>query len=735
MKRARPFRLLIAVAGALALLAALAGPASARDTIVDYSLLSTNTQAGAHPDIAASFELEEAGEPEIAKDIAVDLPTGLFGNPGAVIRCDSTHFALTECAPGSQVGVVTLRANYKGLSGYLLGTVPVYNLEPQGEDETARLGFTAPLINVPIIAPLTVRTGSDYGVRMNIQGIPQNVPLLSANLRVWGFPAEETHDPERFGAGSPGSPPGCPELPGTSCNSAPFPRAAQLVRPYINNPSVCTGNPLTASLSVTTYQDPDPSNASEAKADFPATTGCEKQRFDPILNVGLTTNQADAPSGLDLQLKADQFLEAPPSPSQLRSATVTLPDGLSVNPDAADGQTSCSDAEAGFGSERAGNCPDNSKIGTFDVTTPALEGPLVGSLYIGEPKPGNQYRIFMVADGFGIHAKFVADVIPDPRTGQLTLRVTDLPQVPFEEFNLHLFASDRGLVATPTSCRVYQVSSEFVPWNDQLAPQRSDPNLSISSGPGGASCPGVTRPFRPRLVAGTSNPVGGAFSDFHLKLDRDDGDQFLGDLNFTMPPGLTATLRGITYCPDAAIAAAAQNRGRLEQAAPSCPANSMIGTTNVAAGPGSHPFHAVGKMYLAGPFNGAPLSVVAVTPALAGPYDYGVVVVRVAVHIDPLDAHVVAVSDAVPSIIGGIPIRMRSIQVNIDKPDFMINPTSCAPSSVASQGIGDQGTVADFSSYFQASNCPYLPFKPAMTIRQVGAKGPAGRPTRSSCST
>jgi hypothetical protein len=221
-------------------------------------------------------------------------------------------------------------------------------------------------------------------------------------------------------------------------------------------------------------------------------------------------------------------------------------------------------------------------------------------------------------------------------------------------------------------------------------------------------------------VAGTSNPVGGDFSDFHLRLDRDDGDQYLSDVNFTMPPGLTATLRGISYCPDSSIAAAAANSGVAEREAGSCPGSSAIGTSNVAAGPGNHPFHAVGKMYLAGPFRGAPLSVVAVTPALAGPYDYGVVVVRVAINVDPLDAHVEAVSDAVPQIIGGIPIRMRSIQVNIEKPHFMINPTSCAPSSVASQGIGDQGTVVNFSSYFQASNCGNLAFKPTMRIKQLG---------------
>jgi hypothetical protein len=328
----------------------------------------------------------------------------------------------------------------------------------------------------------------------------------------------------------------------------------------------------------------------------------------------------------------------------------------------------------------------------------------------------------MIFDGQGIHAKLSADVHPDPATGQVTVTLDEIPQVPFEVFNLHLFASDRGLMATPTQCTLYGSSSSLVPWNQTLSAQNSEPFVAITSGPNGRACPGQTRPFHPRLVAGTSNSRAGDFSSFTLKLDRDDGDQYLGDLNFRMPPGFTGNLRGISYCPDSAIAAAAQNQGLAERAAPSCPASSQVGTTNVAAGPGNHPFHAVGKMYLAGPFRGAPLSVVAVTPALAGPYDYGVVVVRVALHIDPLTAQVTAISDKVPSIIGGIPIRMRSIQVNIDKPSFTINPTNCSPFTVDSQGIGDQGTVTDFSSYFQVVNCSSLPFKPKMTIKQTGGR-------------
>jgi hypothetical protein len=469
---------------------------------------------------------------------------------------------------------------------------------------------------------------------------------------------------------------------------------------------------------VRTYQDPN--HVTTDQASYPPTTECEKQAFKPVLNAALTSIEADSPSGVDMELKAAQFLGKGAMPSPIRNAMVALPEGLSINPDAADGQTACTDDQANFDIEGPDECPDTAKIGTFSIETPALDEPLRGSLYIGEPKPGNQYRLLMVASGYAIHAKVVAEIHPDPETGQVTFSVADLPQVPFETFKVHLFASDRGLLATPTNCTIYGISSSFTPWNDRLAPQPSTPNLGISSGPNGRPCPQQVRPFHPKLVAGMSNPTAGAYSSFHLKLDREDGDQYLSDLKFRMPPGFTAYLRGIGYCPEAGIVAAAANLGRVEQANPSCPASSQIGTTNVAAGPGSSPFNAVGKMYLAGPFKGAPLSVVAVTPALAGPYDYGVVVVRVALHVDPLTAQASAISDRVPLIIGGIPIRMRSIQVNIDRPNFTINPTNCSGLSVDSEGVGDQGSFSDFSSPFHAVNCSQLPFKPRATMRVLG---------------
>lgn len=712
---------LLGCLAALLLISSLAAPGAGAEAIESFNTNTTNTEAGNHPDLTATFTLAKPGQPEAAESVAVNLPAGVFGNPNAITPCIPADFALMQCSTDSQAGVITVRANHEGNPNFLLGTAPVYVVSPRPDKEPARLAFYVPIIDVAINIPIHLRTASDYGLRMTVEGIPQSVPLASALISIWGLPAAHAHDLERFMPGTPGHPAGCPGAANALCASQfgtiPHPAGIQ-VKPLIDNPSICTGAPLVSILEVRTYQHPE--SATTAQASYPPTTNCEKQSFKPVLNAAPTSQRTDSASGIDMELTASQFLGTGAMPSPIRAATVVLPVGLSVNPDAADGQTACTNDEANFNIEGPDECPETSKIGTFQIETPALDEPLHGSLYIGEPMPGDQYRIFMIASGFAIHAKVVADIHADPVTGQVTFSVTNLPQVPFETFKVHLFASDRGLLATPINCTLYKINSVFSPWNDRLAPQPSEPNFTLSAGPGGAPCPAQIREFHPRLVAGMSNPTAGAFSNFHLKLDREDGNQYLNDLGFKMPPGFTGYLRGITYCPEADIAAAAANPGRVERDDPSCPPSSQIGTTNVAAGPGASPFNAVGKMYLAGPLNGAPLSLAAITPALAGPYDYGTVVVRVALRVDPLTAQVSAISDSMPQIIGGIPIRMRSIQVHINRERFTVNPTNCSNFTVDSQGIGDQGGLATFSSPFHAVNCAALAFKPKMSIRQLG---------------
>jgi hypothetical protein len=721
MARTKALLALLGLAVAISA-AVVAAPAMAESlSISEFETTSSESEAGGHPNLETKFRLGNAGDPEIAKNISFDLPRGMFGNPNVLAQCTPVDFALTQCSPSAQAGSIVVRANYEGNPDYLLGMAPIYNVEPAG-DEAARFAFIAPTLDIPIVIPVNVLSADDYKLRFTVSGITQLAPLVSADLKFWGFPADPEHFFERFGKGSPGHPAGCPGAEFAFCG--PLAPSTMANLPFTGNPSEC-GEELQTTLRVQTYQ--SPAAPIEAASSYPAVTNCAGQTFKPVAQAKLTTTMADSASGLDLIVKAPQPQSKAVSPSTVRTVVVNLPPGLTINPDAADGQSACTDAQARIGEEVAAECPDNAKIGTIAIHSVALPGTLTGSIYFGQPKPGSQYRLLIAADGFGIHTKFIGDLLPDAKTGQIRAVFEDLPRLPFDEYGIHLFASDRGVLATPPRCGVYITENNLFPWNNVLPDQRAQFGVTISSGPDGAECPPEKRPFHPRLEAGTSNSQAGGFSDFHLKLDRDDGDQFLGDLNFTMPPGLTGSLRGLTYCPEASIAAAAENSGRAEQTAPSCPASSKLGSTNVAAGPGSHPFHAVGDIYLAGPFKGAPLSLVAVTPALAGPYDYGVVVVRVAISVDPLDAHVVAASDTVPAIIGGVPIRMRSIQVNLDKPDFIINPTNCSPLSVGSQGIGDQGTVTSFSSYFQAINCAGLPFAPRFSVSRLGGRKGSGR--------
>jgi hypothetical protein len=706
-----------------------AAPAKATLTIEEFETTTSSSEAGAHPDLHTHFKLGSDGAPEVAKNIAFDAPRGLFGNPRVLTQCTALDFSLQQCPPNAQVGYIVIHADYEGDPNHLMGLAPIYTLEA-GPEEAARFAFYVPILNIPIAIPVTVRSSTDYGLRFTVSGITQSVPLSEADLTFWGFPAatffdNPNHDAERFAKGSPGHPAGCPEQSEPTC--AGYTQASVPNRPFTSNPSVC-GQSTVTSLDVETYQ--RLGAFVHADASYPEITNCNRQNFQPVAQAQLTTGEADAPSGLSMQFTIPQSQNKAASPSSLRATTLVLPEGLAINPDAADGQSACSDTQAEFGTEVPSHCPDGSKVGTVTLKSESLEGDLTGSIYLGQPVPGNQYRVFIIAEGFGMKVKLIGKLLPDPSTGQVTTAFEDLPQLPLEKFEMRLFASDRGIFATPTQCAVYAVQSDMFPWNPTIANQKGEFGLSVTQGPNGQPCPVGTRPFNPKLNAGTSNSNAGKFSDFTLNLAREDGDQYLKDLGFTMPPGLLGSLRGITYCPEASIASSANNSGTSEQASPSCPSSSQVGTTNVAAGPGTHPFHAVGRMFMAGPFKGAPLSMVAITPALAGPYDYGTVVVRVALNVDQQDAHVTALSDTVPSIIGGIPLRIRQIQVNLDKPNFILNPTNCDPMSVLSKGIGAEGSSTEFSSYFQAANCATLPFKPKMGIRylsggKVRAKNPA----------
>ncbi len=751
---ARTALLVLAIAAtALTAVLALAPVTAVADSPVKlFTVGASSLQAGGHPDIQVEFKVgtsASAGYPDPClcndpKDIQVNMPKGFIGNPHAVPQCGNVEFALVECPPDTQVGIVALLL-YKefGVGGGAYFWQPLYNMVTR-PDQAGLLAFQTPAApGSPQYVVLKARTDSDYGLTVTNIGIERLFPIYGFTQWLWGVPADPIHNSLRMPKGfttlecnsatENGDPrQGISEnrYPSRSyeCNNpGPGPLASNIPpEPFLSGPTACAG-PLPATITTFSYD----TGIAHGETTYPGVTGCDLLSFNPSLSAKPTTEEADAPSGADIDLTVPQ-LQSPssPSPSSIRAVTVTLPEGFSLNPGAADGKTSCSDTEARFGTEEEAQCPEYSKIGTLTLDSSALPAPIPGYIYLGDPIPGNRYRLFITANGFATHVKLAGSVTPDPRTGQLVTSFPDLPESPLTEFNMHFFGSERGLLATPTKCGTYAVHSTFKPWDSALPDQDATQFFTIDSGPGGSPCPGSARPFTPGFTAASTGSTGGAFSPFSLELSRNDGDQNLSGLTVKTPPGFSASLRGIPYCSESAIASmsAPGYSGRTEEAYSACPAASQIGTLNAGAGPGSRPLHATGKTYLAGPYKGAPVSLVTVFPAIAGPYDLGTIAVRAALNVDPLTAQVTAVSDPLPLVYEGVPLRVRSLQIKLDRPKFTLNPTNCQPHSVDTKIAGEEGAVATPSTNFQVSNCATLPYQPKLSLRLKGGVNRRGHP-------
>ena len=738
-----------AVIGCALITLGLTLPAGARANapIYQFSQTTTTTQAGGHPDIRTRIWMGNRATQNIPapscncqdpKEVYVEAPSGVIGVPRALPQCNAADFGETLCPIDTQIGIAyidilgkPLRPNephvgangkidtneIDGLNGF---PIPVFNLIPR-PGQAGLIGFYAPYINSPVYLVASARTESDYGLNLETAAITHVVPVSVVDLTLWGVPADPSHDPLRLG------PPGCNSQAenlaegcvGANASNSPL-------TPFIDNPTTC-GLPLSTSLEVTSYDN----GTASASAPYPATTGCDQLDFNPSLFGQPTTTATDTPSGLEIDLEVPQDASpSVPSPSEIRATTVTLPEGFSINSSAADGKSACSDVEARIGVRDEAQCPEFAKVGTLSVSSSSLPGPLPGYVYLGEPRPGDRYRLLLVADGFGIHVKLPGSVHADPRSGQLTASFENLPQFPFSDFNMHFFGSERGLLVTPTRCGLYSVDSTFTPWDSVLPDQSSKQFFTLDSGPDGMPCPGTARSFDPGFEAGVSDKTAGAHAPFALQLTRDDGDQNLTRLNVSTPPGLSATLRGVPYCPEAAIdkLSSVGYSGSAESASSTCPEASLIGTATGGVGAGSHPVYVTGKVYLAGPYKGAPLSLEVVFPAVSGPYDLGVIAVRAAINVDPVTAQVSAVSDVFPQILEGVPLRARFIRISLDRPNFMLNPTNCDPFAVAALIAGDEGGSAVRSRHFQAANCTDLTYEPRLSLKLSGGVKRRGHP-------
>jgi hypothetical protein len=699
-------------------------------------------QAGAHSNLVARLGFSDISEIDpcdchVVKDVYINTPPGVVGTPTSVPTCSEADITAGKCPVDSQVGMMSIAFwNYPDFSTG--STVPLYNMQPSPR-EVARLAFPVPLsasnsVNIGV----QVRTESDYGLEFHTFGIPRILPSAGFTQLNWGVPGDPANDEARFALGGEKSG-GC-SFPGMKdiieamladpplCGNGSGPPVASnaALAPFLNNPTTCSG-PLTITGEVLGYD----RETDFAEAKFPAITGCDQLSFDPSLSAKPTTTEADAPSGLDVDLTVPQKL-SPGSltPSAIRDLTVVLPLGFSVNANAADGKTSCTAAQAHFGTRKEAECPQNSKIGTLEVESSSLPSLLPGAMYLGEPLPGERYRVFIAFDGFSLHVKLPGTVHLDPATGQVEFTFKDLPQFNFQRFNAHVFGAERGLFSTPPRCGTFPVKATYRPWAYPDLPEQSSTQFfAIDAGPDGTPCPPPARPFNPSMAAGVADNTGGAHTEFIFDLTRRDGDQNLLATNVTLPPGFSGIIAGIPYCPDASLTALAQSSylGATEMSASVCPA-SRIGAAVAGGGAGSRPVSLPGTVYLSGPYKGEPLSLAVVVPVVSGPYDLGNVVTRVALHVDPATAQVTALSDPLPQIIEGVPARLRRVLVMLDRPNFAINPTNCSPFAVSAQVTGDQGALANLSSHFQVANCGGLAFGPKLTLQLRGSTKRRGHP-------
>jgi hypothetical protein len=709
-----------------------------------FQIVPSTTQAGAHEDLTTSFDFAhgEDGYPyNDVRNVVVNLPPGVIGNNTAIPTCTPAQLvaiagedgAAAQCPLASQVGLISFAvANGKGAgSPPAQFTVPIYNMETTSFGITAELGFKSVILTQ--ILDIGVRPG-DSGLTVTTPNIP-NLEVRNVSVTIWGLPASHEHDAQRGETCGEAF-----EVPANCHNEFGGPQEAHVpVKPYLSNSTSC--GLFTATMAAYSWEEPLSAPAM-ASSEIGPIEGCERIPFDPSIEVQPTTNTAESPSGLNVSLVVPQSWETPYSIStaNLKDTSLTLPVGYTVNPSAGSGLGVCRPEQlaAETSSSLPGEgCPPESKIGTVDVETPVLAEKLSGAIYVAEPfnnpfgspehPGGSLLALYIVVKdpARGIVVKLSGHIEPNLVTGQLVTRFDNNPQVPFSKFTLKLRQGGTSPLVSPPACGSYTAEANLTPWSAPLSPQHIvSPSFAIEQGIGGGACPsGGVPPFKPEIVAGTLNSRAGVYSQMNIRVTRSDGEQEITRFSSQLPPGLTAKLSGVPFCPDADIQLAKEKTGAQEESEPSCPTASQIGHSLVGAGVGSVLAWAPGRVYMAGPYNGAPFSIVAITSAKVGPFDLGTVVVREALKIDPVNAVVTVdatASDPIPHIIDGIVIHVRDIRVYVDRPEFTLNPTNCNPMSFAAtvDGAGaDFANPADqqpvtVTSPFGLTDCRSLGFKP-----------------------
>jgi len=658
------------------------------------------------------------------KKVRVDLPVGLSVNPGATEQCPNAvgEANPSSCPAGSLVGESQITGADPLLGLPVNLSASVYNIEP-AEGEPALFGFSvAGLANVFLRAD--VDWSGDFHEGFSIDVPP--LPLLS-DLTDGLILKNRLVFNGRAGDGTFITTP-------STCWDPEAPPHEHAYSTYLLAAS-------SQELGEAGYVWPQ---SARPPLESPLPEGkkpieCDTIPYEPSLDVGPGTQGVDSPAG------AVTTVEVPHvdgggnrENSVTREARVRLPAGLGLNPSAANGLVACTNEQFGKGTRNPVACPAESRVGSVSITSPPLpEGPLEGSVFVGaqqsrDPASGEEYRIFVAAESarYGVSVRLIGNVAADPTTGQLTARFGNVPQLPFTSFVIDLDDGPDAALTSPATCGPHTTKAAMSPWSENPDAE-PESKFSLSQAPGGGACPKslAERPFAPTFAAATSNNQAAGFTSIGIDVTRRDGEQELKGVEVTLPPGLTAKLAGVRYCPEATIAAAAANSGVAEKASSSCPAESLVGGASIVAGSGSQPLSiGGGKAFLAGPYNGAPLSLAVITPATAGPFDLGTVVVRVALFLDPKTAQVRTVTDAIPHVYGGTLLDLRSVSIDIDRPEFALNPTNCGAFAFGGNlrgGAGNPNDPAGFSTVpvsapFQAAGCEALGFRPKLFLRAFG---------------
>jgi hypothetical protein len=576
----------------------------------------------------------------------------------------------------------------------------------------------------------------DYGLLFTIDHLPAyddadpaSPGVVRTNLTFWGVPGDPAHDAAAPGERGRGV--SCvgfeqtTPLIGEFCTPIPAPGSApDPATPFLSNPTECTGEPLEGKLTVYSHPDAGPVVVDTETDTTPTIVDvddgqpkdgaqeCQQLPFGGGLELLPGVTAPDSPVGPLTRLTVPQLGLADRdvfATAHVKDVSVTLPAGMTLNPSAANGLEACTDAQlaANAGVPGGEACPDASRVGTVSAVSPLLppaaDEPgsipvIAGSAYVGQPLPGDMYRLFVTLDARDVAIRSKGTVEPDPGTGQITATFPNNPQLPFDELSVDLRDGPRAPLATPLECGSKEASATLAPWSGTTP-------IAVSGDPfpiGGAGCPPG---FGPSFGVASAQPLAGALAAFTASFGRPDRNQYLDSVRVKTPPGLAGMVSRVEECASAAAAAGA------------CPAASRIGTAHTTAGAGSDPYPLSGPVYLTEGYKGAPFGMVAAIRAIAGPYDLGTVVVRQAVFVDPEDAHLTVISDPLPRILEGVPVRLRTIDVRLDRPGFVYNPTSCGAKQVTGTLHSTRGATVERSAAIDFAACERLRFRPRMTMR------------------